>query len=157
MDWNSPVVAIQYTPKKKEGSTHYLSWIYRIVLATLSFGILGILMKFSSYLNINTLNILISMYGEGGVYLLVLMIRGKEKNSSSEVKIGVLVGAISVLGYSSYFFAVETGIASIVFPIVSLNCLIVVFLGCFLFNEKLRFYQLVGVFSALLGIVLTKL
>lgn len=151
------VVVIQYTPNRFKGNTNYPSWIFRIVLAVLSFGVLGVIMKLTSYLHISSLNILISMYGGGSVYLLMANVSGKEKISTSEVKLGAMVGAISVTGFSSYFFALKTGIASIVFPIVSLNCLIVVFTGCFLFKEKLRTYQIIGVLSALIGIVLTKI
>jgi drug/metabolite transporter (DMT)-like permease len=150
-------VVIQYTPNRVNGDTNYTSWIYRVVLAILSFGVIGVLMKLSSYLHIGALNILIAMYGGGSSYLLMLSISGKEKIRASEVKVGALVGVISVAGFSCYFFALKTGIASIVFPIVSLNCLIVVFAGYFLFKEKLRVYQIVGVLSALLGIVLTKI
>ncbi|HLO11868.1 MAG TPA: EamA family transporter [Pseudoneobacillus sp.] len=150
-------IVIQYTPNHVKNHTNYKSWIYRIVLAVLSFGVLGVLMKLSSYLHINSLNILISMYGGGSVYLFLLNLKGKEKIQSSEVRLGALVGIISVAGFSSYFFALKTGIASIVFPVVSLNCLVVVFAGYFLFKEKLRSYQMVGVLSALVGIVLTKI
>jgi drug/metabolite transporter (DMT)-like permease len=150
-------IVIQYSPNPIKTNTNYSSWIFRIVLAVLSFGVLGVLMKLSSYLHIDSLNILISMYGGGSVYLLILNVRQKEKIIIPEVKLGILVGAISVAGFSSYFFALKTGIASIVFPVVSLNCLIVVIAGYFLFKEKLRFYQMVGVLSALVGIVLTKI
>jgi drug/metabolite transporter (DMT)-like permease len=150
-------IVIQYSPNPIKTNTNYSSWIFRIVLAVLSFGVLGVLMKLSSYLHIDSLNILISMYGGGSVYLFILNVRHKEKIILPEVKLGILVGAISVAGFSSYFFALKTGIASIVFPVVSLNCLIVVFAGYFLFKEKLKFYQMVGVLSALVGIVLTKI
>jgi drug/metabolite transporter (DMT)-like permease len=150
-------IVIQYSPNPIKSNTNYSSWIFRIVLAVLSFGVLGVLMKLSSYLHIDSLNILISMYGGGSVYLFILNVRQKEKIIVPEVKLGILVGAISVAGFSSYFFALKTGIASIVFPVVSLNCLIVVFAGYFLFKEKLRVYQMVGVLSALIGIVLTKI
>jgi drug/metabolite transporter (DMT)-like permease len=150
-------IVIQYSPNSTKMNTDYTAWILRIFLAVLSFGVLGVLMKLSSYLHIDSLNILISMYGGGSVYLFMLNVRQKEKIIVSEVKIGVLVGVISVAGFSSYFFALKTGIASIVFPVVSLNCLIVVFAGYFLFKEKLRVYQIVGVLSALLGVVLTKI
>lgn len=153
----SSVVAIQYTPKQLKHATNYSSWIFRIILAFLSFGILGVLMKLSSVLHYSSINILISMYGGGGIYLLIQLINGKEKISREVVKLGALVGTLSVTGYSCYFFALQTGLASIVFPLVSLNCLIVVFVGCILFKEKLRFYQILGVFSALVGIVLTKI
>lgn len=153
----SSVVAIQYTPKQLKVDTDYSAWMFRILLAVLSFGILGVLMKLTTFLHISSINILIAMYGGGGAYLLTLIINGKEKISAPVVKLGTLVGAISVTGYSCYFFALQKGIASIVFPVVSLNCLVVVFVGCLLFKEKLRFYQLVGVSSALVGIILTKL
>jgi drug/metabolite transporter (DMT)-like permease len=150
-------VVIQYTPNQLKINTNYSSWLFRVALAFLSFGVLGVLMKLSSILHMSSLNILISMYGGGSAYLFILNIRGREKIRVSEVKTGALVGILSVAGFSSYFFALETGVASIVFPVISLNCLIVVFAGYILFKEKLRLYQVVGVLSALLGIVLTKI
>lgn len=149
-------VVIQYSPKSV-GNTHYLSWLIRIIFAIFSFGILGILMKTSSYLQINSLNTLICMYGGGGIYLAIRSLIEKEKWRRYEVNTGALVGLISIIGYGSYFFALNTGTASIVFPIVSLNCLVVVLGGCWLFKEKLKTYQVIGVFSALLGILFTKI
>ncbi|WML44815.1 EamA family transporter [Neobacillus sp. PS3-40] len=149
-------VVIQYSPNSK-GNHHYLPWLIRVVLAILSFGVLGILMKTSSYLQINSLNTLICMYGGGGIYLAICSITGKEKWLRSEASTGSLVGLISIIGYSSYFYALQTGTASIVFPIVSLNCLVVVLGGYWFFREKLKVYQVIGVFSAILGIVFTKI
>lgn len=153
----SSVVAIQYTPKKTQSQTNYSSWMFRMLLAFLSFGTLGVLLKFASNLNISSINLFISLYGGGSVYLLLMMVTGKEKISMPVMKLGALVGVISLSGYISYFYALKTGIASIVFPIVSLNCLVVVFVGCVIFKEKLKTYQIVGVLSAVMGILLTKL
>lgn len=149
-------IVIQYSPKAG-GNVQYSSWIIRIFLAIFSFGALGILMKTSSYLHFDSLNTLISMYGGGSLYLAINSLIGKEKWIVREANTGALVGVISVIGYGSYFFALNTGTASIVFPIVSLNCLIVVLGGCWVFKEKLKKYQLLGVATAILGIVFTKL
>jgi drug/metabolite transporter (DMT)-like permease len=149
-------IMIQYTPGAKR-NTDYGPWLIRVLLAILSFGILGILMKTTSYLHISSLNTLICMYGGGSIYLGLTSIREKEHWQRSEANIGSLVGLISVIGYSCYFYALHEGTASIVFPIVSLNCLVVVLAGCWLFKEKLKLYQLVGIFSALVGIIFTKI
>lgn len=149
-------LVIQYTPGQK-GSTEYGPWLFRVLLAILSFGILGILMKTASYLQINSLHTLICMYGGGSVYLGIISLRKKEKWQRSEADIGFLVGLVSVIGYSCYFYALQKGTASIIFPIVSLNCLVVIMAGCWLFKEKLKLYQVVGIFSALLGIIFTKI
>jgi drug/metabolite transporter (DMT)-like permease len=148
------VVVIQYTPGSKQ-KTEYLPWIIRIVLAVFSFGILGILMKSSSYLQLSSLDMLVAMYGGGSLYLAVWL--GKERVQLRETKIGALVGIVSVVGYSAYFYALQHGIASIVFPVVSLNCLVVILAGCYLFKERLKRYQVVGICTALLGLVLTKI
>jgi drug/metabolite transporter (DMT)-like permease len=148
------VVVIQYTPGSKQ-KTEYLPWIIRIVLAVLSFGILGILMKSSSYLQLSSLDMLVAMYGGGSLYLAVWL--GRERVQLRETKIGALVGIVSVVGYSAYFYALQHGIASIVFPVVSLNCLVVILAGCYLFKERLKRYQVVGICTALLGLVLTKI
>jgi drug/metabolite transporter (DMT)-like permease len=149
-------MAIQYSPTTNK-NTNYLPWIIRVILAIMSFGVLGVLMKTSSYLHINSLNILISMYGGGTIYLAICSMTGKEKWNRPEANIGALVGLISILGYGAYFYALRIGTASIVFPIVSLNCLVVVLSGVWIFKEKLKIYQVIGVLSALLGIIFTKL
>ncbi|MBU8878307.1 DMT family transporter [Bacillus sp. FJAT-29790] len=149
-------VLIQYGPNSK-GNIHYLPWIYRVLLAVISFGGLGVLMKTSAHLNINSLSILICMYGGGSLYLAICSTKIKEKWLKQEVNIGMFTGLISIVGYSSYFFALNTGIASIVFPIVSLNCIVVVLVGYWLFKERLKFYQVIGVLTALVGVVFTKI
>ncbi|WP_310367700.1 DMT family transporter [Neobacillus drentensis] len=149
-------MAIQYSSDNK-GRINYFPWMMRVGLAIFSFGLLGILMKTSSYLQINSLDILIAMYGGGSVYLAICSMYKKEKWQRSEANIGSIVGFISILGYSSYFYALKTGTASIVFPIVSLNCLVVVLAGVLLYKEKLKRYQMIGVFTALLGIIFTKI
>ncbi|MGE8079920.1 EamA family transporter [Peribacillus loiseleuriae] len=148
-------VVIQYAPHAKT-DIHYGSWIFHIVLAIISFGILGILMQTSSHLQIQPLDVLTSMYFGGSVYLFITMLVIKQKIQRLEIKTGGLVGCLSIVGYASYFYALNTGIASIIFPIVSLNCLIVMFAGCYLYKEKLKMYQVAGVLVALLGIILTK-
>ncbi|PLS15719.1 EamA family transporter [Bacillus sp. M6-12] len=150
-------LVIQYTPKSKQLSKNYLPWMLRVLFAILSFGILGVMMKTTSYLHLNSMDVLTSMYGGGGLYLGVRMAFEKNKISSPEVKIGTCVGMISILSYSCYFYALNTGMASIVFPIVSLNCLVVVLAGCYLYKESLKAYQIIGIATALLGIVLTKI
>ncbi|NHC38853.1 DMT family transporter [Bacillus sp. MM2020_1] len=149
-------MAIQYSSDNK-GRINYYPWMMRVGLAIFSFGLLGILMKTSSYLQINSLEILIAMYGGGSIYLAICSMYKKEKWQRSEANIGSIVGLISILGYSSYFYALKTGTASIVFPIVSLNCLVVVLAGVLLYKEKLKRYQMIGVFTALLGIIFTKI
>ncbi|WP_442916927.1 EamA family transporter [Lysinibacillus sp. 54212] len=63
---------------------------------------------------------------------------------------------VFILCNSSYFFALNTGVA-IVFPIVSLSCLVVVLRSCWLYQERLKAYQVVGIFSTIIGIVMTKI
>ncbi|MGE7666447.1 DMT family transporter [Ureibacillus composti] len=149
-------IVIQYTPGTN-ANTEYVPWLLRIMFAIVSFGILGILMKTSSYLHIDSLNTLICMYGGGWLYLAITSLIQKEEWKQSEAKTGGIVGLFSIIGYSAYFFALNTGTASIVFPIVSLSCLVVVLGGCWVFKERLKAYQVIGVITALLGIVFTKI
>ena len=149
-------MVIQYSPTTNSGF-HYLPWLIRVMMAFISFGVLGILMKTSSFFHLQSINILISMYGGGCLYLAVNSILDKNKWVKTEINVGTLVGIISILGYSAYFYALKIGISSIVFPVVSLNCLVVILAGCWIFKEKLKLYQVIGICSALLGIVFTKI
>ncbi|CAG9606836.1 DMT family transporter [Pseudoneobacillus rhizosphaerae] len=147
---------IQYVPGNGV-KMEYKPWMYRVLLSVTSFGVLGVLMKTTSYFHIDSINTLVCMYGGGAVYLMINSLFMKEKWQRKELKLGIIIGCISVVGYSSYFFALSTGVASIVFPIVSLSCLVVVLSSCWLYKERLKLYQIIGVISALIGIVLTKL
>jgi drug/metabolite transporter (DMT)-like permease len=147
---------IQYVPGNGV-KMEYKPWMYRVLLSVTSFGVLGVLMKTTSYFHIDSINTLVCMYGGGAVYLMINSLLMKEKWQRKELKLGIIIGCISVVGYSSYFFALSTGVASIVFPIVSLSCLVVVLSSCWLYKERLKLYQIIGVISALIGIVLTKL
>lgn len=150
-------VVIQYMPRNTKRIIDYKPWVLRMMLSLLSFGLLGVLMKTSSYLQIDSVNVLISMYGGGALYLLVTSLVTKEAWVSKEWQLGAVIGCISVIGYSSYFFALETGVASIVFPVVSLSCLVVVLGSCWIYKERLMNYQIIGICTALLGIILTKI
>lgn len=150
-------VVIQYMPSSHKTMIDYKPWMFRILLSLLSFGVLGVLMKTSAYLHIDSVNILISMYGGGAIYLLVNSFVMKEAWLKKELQFGAMIGCISVIGYSSYFFALETGIASIVFPVVSLSSLVVVLGSCWIYKERLMNYQIIGIVTAICGIVLTKI
>ncbi|RID88732.1 EamA family transporter [Peribacillus asahii] len=150
------VVVIQYTPNAK-GQHSYFIWIMHVCFAIFSFGTLGVLMQTSAHLQFQSLDVLTAMYGGGSIYLLIILILKREKIQAPEIQIGTVVGLLSIMGYGCYFYALSTGISSIIFPIVSLNCLFVVFAGCYLFQEKLRIYQISGILIAIIGIILTKI
>nr|WP_106782896.1 EamA family transporter [Lysinibacillus timonensis] len=150
-------VVIQYTPGNGAVKIDYKPWMAHVLLSIGSLGVLGVLMMTSTHLHIDSINTLVCMYAGGATYLIVNSFIKKEQWQPTELKLGTLIGCISVVGYSSYFFAINTGIASIVFPIVSLSCLVVVLGSCWLYKERLKLYQIVGVISALIGIVITKI
>ena len=147
---------IQYKPGSA-GNINYMPWLYRILLSILCFGVLGVLMKTSSHLQIDSINTLACMYGGGAIYLIIQSLVTREQWIRAEVKFGSVIGCFSVVGYSSYFFSLDTGIASIVFPIVSLSCLVVVLGSVLLYKEKIKTYQIIGILTAITGIVLTKI
>ncbi|MBA2875201.1 DMT family transporter [Thermaerobacillus caldiproteolyticus] len=148
------VAVIQYTPNEK-GNHEYIPWLGHIGVAIISFGAVGVLMKVCSTLGIGSLDVLTAMYGGGSLYLLLRY--GKEKGQKQEFRLGATIALFSVIGFSCYFYALNEGIATIVFPVVSLNCLVVVMTGCYIFKEKLKAYQIVGIVTALFGLILTKL
>lgn len=148
------VIAIQYQPGK---GSHAESgpWLFRVLLTMLCFGSVGILMKTSAYLGIQSLDVLVAMYGGGSIYLALGMKRSWFRRG--EMQTGTIVGFLSSIGYASYFYALNTGIASVVFPVISLNCLVVMAGGYYFFAERLKRHQLIGVGTALLGLVLTRI
>lgn len=74
-------LVIQYTPNAK-GNHQYVPWMMHTLLSILSFGVLGVLMTTSTRLHLNSLDILVSMYGGGTLYLLSAL-SFKRKNQAT--------------------------------------------------------------------------
>lgn len=148
------VVAMQYRPSQ-EGQVESGPWLRRVLLAMLFFGAVGTLMKTATYLEFQPLDVLVALYAGGALSLLPQARRSWFQLRTVET--GAVTGCLSVIGYVCYFYALDHGVASIVFPVVSLNCLVVMAGGYFLFAERLKRHQLIGVATALLGLVLTRI
>ncbi|MED4241014.1 DMT family transporter [Priestia megaterium] len=149
---------IQYQPNKT-AQVEYKLWILSCCLALLSIGTVGVIMKFSTYQHFSVGEMLVSMYGGGAVYLSFLARKELKKLTTHkiEIKIGILVGILSTIGYSCYLFALKEGPSSVVYPIISLNCIVVLIGSLIIFKERLKKYQLIGIILTLCGIVLTKI
>lgn len=156
-------VIIQYKPGSSAagGSTQmeYKPWLLHTALSILSLGSVGFLMKVASYLHFDFLNLLVSMYGGGLLFLSFLVYKefARGIGFKEEVKVAVSVGFFSTVGFSCYLFALGSGPSSVVFPVVSLSCLVVAFSGLLIFKERLRILQVLGIGTAIFGLILTKI
>lgn len=95
------------------------------------------------------------MYGGGAIYLTILA-RKKFKQifvRKFELKVGIL----NTIAYNCYLFALKEDPSSVVYPIISLNCVVVLMGSLIIFKKWLKKYQLVGIFLTLCGVVLTKI
>ncbi|MED3727502.1 DMT family transporter [Priestia filamentosa] len=151
-------IIIQYQPKKVT-MVDYKIWILSCCLALISIGTVGVIMKYGTYEHYSFMEMLVSMYGGGAVYLSFLARKELKKSLTHkiEMKIGILVGILSTIGYSCYLFALKEGPSSVVYPIISLNCVVVLIGSLIIFKEKLKRYQLVGIILTLCGVILTKI
>lgn len=151
-------VVIQYQSNTRM-TIEYKPWLLSCIFAFLSIGLVGVIMKIATYQQVDFTNLLVSMYGGGFLYLCILARKEwkSTKNFQMEFKLGSIVGVLSVIGYSCYLFALKTGFSSVVFPIISLNCVIVMLMGLIVFKERLKMYQFLGIIIALFGLVLSKI
>jgi drug/metabolite transporter (DMT)-like permease len=150
-------ILVQYQ-RDASGSIDTRAWLLRCVLAVLSIGTVGVLMKVAARLQFDFYNILLSLYGGGGVFLGIHARKELHQiaQRKTEIRLGLVVSVLSTTAYSCYLLALKTGPASLVFPIISLNCLVVMLAGLLIFKEKLRNLQVAGMILALIGLVLTK-
>jgi len=148
------VAAMQYKPagESEAGSG---PWLGRVIVSMLCFGTVGILMEAASYWHFDLLDVLVALYA-GGTLFMVPQVR-RDWFQPLTLRAGALAGVLSCTGYACYFYALDTGVASVVFPVISLNCLVVMAGGYLFFAERLKRYQLVGVGTALLGLILIRL
>ncbi len=151
----SASIVIQYKPGAGK-DVNYKSWLVHILLALVSLGLVAFLLKVASFHDIGFLALLSSFYLVGLVYLAGFSFLRGETIRLAELKVGGVVGLLSITGFFSYLFALEKGPASIIFPIISLNCLVVMMAGLILFKEKLQTYQVVALFVALAGLVMVR-
>ncbi|HJV45814.1 MAG TPA: DMT family transporter [Bacillota bacterium] len=145
---------VQFQPNRNN-QVEYRTWLVRIALALLSIGSCAVILKITAFYQISFANYLLFFYSGGFVYLALRMM--KQEIHLIEVKVGSMVGILSVIGFGCYLYALASGPASVVFPVISLNCLVVMGTGLLLFNEKIRWYQAIGILVALSGLVLTKI
>lgn len=148
------VAAMQFKPAG-ESTGGSGPWLGRVVASMLCFGTVGILMKAASYWNFESLDVLVALYA-GGTLFMAPQIR-RDWFQPLTLRAGAASGVLSCTGYACYFYALDKGVASVVFPVISLNCLVVMAGGYLFFAERLKSYQLVGVGTALLGLILTRL
>lgn len=148
------VIVGQYRPgERSHGGPG--GWLAFVLAAMLCYGAVGTLMKTASYLDYGPADVLVALYA-GGTLITAPQMR-REWFRFPAMRAGLAAGLLSSIGYSCFFYAVDTGIASIVFPVVSLNCLVAMAGGYFLFAERLRRHQLLGIAGAVVGLVLTRL
>lgn len=137
----------------------YGPWLSRCAFALLSVGSVGFLMKVATNEHVDFFNMLVAMYA-GGLFFLGVLVRKELPEIAKrrlEIRTGLVVGFTSTIGYTCYLYALKTGPASVVFPVISLNCIVVMIAGLLIFKERLRFHQLLGMVVALCGLVLTKI
>lgn len=147
-------VVIQYQPSGQKQNVRG-AWITRVTLSLLSIGIASFLIKVAAHYHIQFLDMTITLYGGGMLYLCVFMI--KEGLRLKELKVGSIVAIFSLMGYACQLFALQVGPASIVFPLISLSCLVVVSVGIFIYKERLKPYQWIGMMFALIGLILVRI
>jgi drug/metabolite transporter (DMT)-like permease len=151
-------IVVQYQPSRTTQRFAYKPWLLRCGLAIVSIGCVGFVLKMVSYQHVDFFNMLVSMYGGGTVFLAFFVQKDLAHltEHKTEMKLASIIGIVSTVGYACYLFALQNGPASVVYPVISLNCIVVMFAGLLLFKERLKTYQLFGIVFALCGLVLTK-
>ena len=130
-------------------------WLIFVVIVLLSWGVLGIFQKLSTnYLSAESMLIWLIV----GFLLFqpfVYPARPLSNYSSKNIWFGLLSGLLSNVGAWGLFEAMKCGgKASIVAPFCSLYPLPVVLLAPLVFHERISLLQAIGVFCALVAVVL---
>jgi drug/metabolite transporter (DMT)-like permease len=116
-------------------------WLAAAVLTAVCFGINNTLLKWSTRYSMSKQHIQFYFYT---VAFFIMVLYGWMTKSMHPSMTSIVLGAF-------------IGIYNATGNIQILNCLVVVVLGCYLFKERLKSYQLVGIVTALFGLILTKL
>jgi transporter family protein len=93
----------------------------------------------------------------GALPLLVpAWIRGRRKRQSGRAgaTFGILGGAVAALANLALFYAIRAGDVSVVVPLTALSPLVTFLLGAIVLKERMNRSQMVGVFCAIVAIVL---
>lgn len=94
------------------------------------------------------------------VLFAIISLKFQEKKplfKKKELKLGIIMGIISIVAFYLYFFALTTGPVAIISPIISLYVLLTALLGYVIYKEELTKKRILLMITSLVAVVLLKL
>ncbi len=82
--------------------------------------------------------------------------KGKPKNKKGAIKIGAAIGVLNLTAFYLSMIALETGPASIIFPIIALSLLLAIVLSEVVYKEKITITRVIAIALAVLSLVLLR-
>lgn len=148
------IVLINYRKDKN------LSWIWFMyaILTFLSNGILSLIQKYHQIYYPNQFRVEFMFFSMLTCLIIFGLVGLAQKEKFEFDAIGQISGVFNGFGYYILLFLVTTQKASVLFPVISVGKIIAVwFVSKFIFKEKLKFLQIVGLIFGISAIVLLNL
>ena len=130
-------------------------WLIYAIIALLWWGIFGFLGKVGSdRISPSQMQIFFTLGMVPVALVCAFRIRFRIATDKLGVGYSLLMGIIAALGSLAFFAAMKSGKASLIAPATSLYPALTVILAVFFLKEKLNKVQLIGLFFALVAIVI---
>ncbi len=133
-----------------------MDWRFAIMVTIFAWGLQAVLLKyFVSNVSLRTLVFVAWFVGSlAGLVYFLLSGWNFPDLALSTAGLVVLIGALAVVGYLGFMYALSLAPATVVLPLSSLNVAFAVFLSALLFKEPLSARELAGLVLALVAVVL---
>jgi transporter family protein len=153
------ILFIRYSNELKAGQWQGAQWG---ALAMVAFGFNDIFSKMSTRMGADVFPTLFFMFAIGTVYFGLLVwrhYRGQSPTRSlvSSITIGLGIGITNWLGMIFIVAAFAIGITSLVSAITSMSVLIILFYSRFFQHERFKPVEIIGIATALVGVILLQL
>ena len=134
-----------------------MTWLVYALLSMISFGILFILIKYSSNAGVSSQ---LAVFYQMFITALILGIFFVSTNTSFKISkialvILIIMGIVSVFGNIFLFKAISSAPnPGYALAVSNLNTIIIVFAGIFLFSSEINFLKIAGTILAVIGVIL---
>lgn len=137
-----------------------MGWFVLAIGAMLFFGICNILFKVGAELRLNPWTINVFFYSVAAILSLIFYFWKKSSFSNIsglEVIIGGGIGVASLVGVAFLQYAFRKSLGALVFPVISLNGIMVVLFSLLVYKEEVSLVQGLGIILAFVSIIMMKM
>ncbi|MCL5797684.1 MAG: EamA family transporter [Patescibacteria group bacterium] len=145
--------------EKPKGKFHFASWFYIAIFYAVSYGLVGVLQKFSLQTTSNTTFMILLAIGQLVTTIVWKMVKQEKLPPLKFRIVGLTITGLFFVSVADiiYFYSLEKGLASIIIPLSETYVIVLTVLSAIFLKEKIKLYQWLGITLVVFGVILTNI